>query len=137
VAARITLALLLSLGVACQKQSAPPDGPTAEAKAYLKSLTFSGVELKATEAYSGHQVVEVLGRIKNAGDRSIRSVDVFCIFHDAYGQLVLRERQAIVKARDGIFQPGDERSFRLAFDTLPESWNQMLPQLVIAHIQFE
>lgn len=136
-AARIALALLLLLGLACNRETAAPEGPTAEAKAYLKDLKFAGVELKATEAYSGHQVVEVLGKIKNAGERPIRSVEVFCIFHDAYGQLVLRERQAIVKTREGVFKPGDERSFRLAFDTLPESWNQTLPQLVIANIQFE
>lgn len=135
--ARLALAALLMLGSACQKEAAAPEGPTAEAKAYLRNLTFSDVELKATEAYSGHQVVEVLGKIKNAGERPIRSVEVFCIFHDAYGQLVLRERQAIVKSRDGVFKPGDERNFRLAFDTLPESWNQSLPQLVIANIRFE
>lgn len=135
--ARLALVLFLVLTTGCQKEAAAPEGPTAEAKAYLKDLKFSGVELKATEAYSGHQVVEVLGKIKNAGDRPIRSVEVFCIFHDAYGQLVLRERQTILKSRDGLFKPGDERSFRLAFDTLPESWNQALPQLVIAHIQFE
>lgn len=133
----MALTLLLAFGAACQKEAPPPEGPTPEAKAYLRNLTFSDVELKATEAYSGHQVVEVLGKIKNAGDRPIRSVEVFCIFYDAYGQLVLRERQAIVRSRDGVFRPGDERNFRLAFDTLPDSWNQSLPQLVIASIRFE
>jgi hypothetical protein len=137
VAAKLACAVLLVFASACQKQTPPPEGPTAEAKAYVKDLKFSDVELKATEAYSGHQVVEVLGTIQNAGDRSIRSVEVFCIFHDAYGQLVLRERQAIIRSRDGVFKPGDRRSFRLAFDTLPESWNQALPQLVIANIRFE
>lgn len=135
--ARVALVALLAFGAACNKATAPLEGPTPEAKAYLPSLQFDDVALQATEAYSGHQVVEVLGTIKNSGDRQIRSVEVFCIFHDAYGQLVLRERQAIVKSRDGIFKPGDKRSFRLAFDTLPESWNQAMPQLVIANIQFE
>jgi hypothetical protein len=137
VGARWALAALLLGCVCCQKEAATPEGPSAEAKAYLPDLKFSDVELKATEAYSGHQIVELLGRIKNDGDRRIRSVEVFSIFHDPYGQVVLRERQTIVKSRDGVFQPGDQRSFRLAFDTLPESWNQDRPQLVIANIQFE
>jgi hypothetical protein len=132
----LALCALLLGGAACQREIAAPEGPTEEAKAYLKDLTFSEVELKATEAYSGHQIVEVLGRLKNKGERPIRSIEVFCIFYDAYGQVVLRERQAIVRSRDGVFGPGDERSFRLAFDTLPDSWNQSLPQLVVASIQF-
>jgi hypothetical protein len=32
--------------------------------------------------------------------------------------------------------PGETKEFRLPFDTLPESWNQALPDLVIAQIVF-
>ncbi len=134
--ARLAAPVLAVLLTACQTQAPPAGEPTAEAKAYLKNLAFSEVELKATEAFSGHQVVEVLGRITNNGQRPIRSIEVFCIFYDAYGQIVLRERQAIVRGRDGEFTTGRTRAFRLAFDSLPESWNQALPQLVIAHIEF-
>jgi hypothetical protein len=43
----------------------------------------------------------------------------------------------VVDGRGGAFEPGKTRPFRLAFDTVPESWNQALPVLVIAQIQFE
>jgi|SRR5882757_616231 hypothetical protein len=117
-----------------QSQSGPPLTP--EAKAYVRSLGLGGVEMKATANAIGGQVVEITGNIQNKGDRSLRSVFIFCIFHDAYGQVVLKERLEIVKQKLGGLQPGEMKSFRLPFDSIPESWNQGMPQLVIANIQF-
>jgi hypothetical protein len=36
----------------------------------------------------------------------------------------------------GGLAPGETKPFRLPFDDIPESWNQMLPQIVIARIEF-
>jgi hypothetical protein len=58
------------------------------------------------------------------------------VFFDPYGQLVLRERVPIVTEKMGGLATGATKSFRLAFDSIPESWNQALPQLVIARIVF-
>ena len=49
----------------------------------------------------------------------------------------LRERVAIVGRRTGTLSPADKKGFRLAFDSIPESWNQTMPDLVIAGIVFE
>ena len=119
-----------------ESNPAQPPALTAEAKAYTGKLPLSEIELKATEAFTGQAVVEILGKITNAGDRSLDSVAVICIFHDAYSQVVLRERALVVKSSGGALKPGETRPFRLAFDTIPDSWNQTLPQLVIASIQF-
>ena len=99
-------------------------------------VRLGSVEMKATANAIGGQVVEITGNIQNKGDRSLRSVFIFCIFHDAYGQVVLKERLEIVKQKLGGLQPGEMKSFRLPFDSIPESWNQGMPQLVIANIQF-
>jgi hypothetical protein len=50
--------------------------------------------------------------------------------------VVLRERVTIAGARAGHLAPGETKPFRLAFDNIPESWNQAMPDLVIAQIQF-
>jgi hypothetical protein len=42
-----------------------------------------------------------------------------------------------VNKRTGGVAPTETKSFRLPFDNIPESWNQMMPQLVIARIDFE
>jgi hypothetical protein len=116
----------------------PPALPvlTAEAKQYVHNLQLSDVEMKAAESYMKQQVVEIVGNITNNGPRTLKVVEINCVFYDAYGQLVLRERVPIVGSRTGALAPGQKKSFRLAFDTIPQSWNQALPQLVIAQIVF-
>ena len=109
---------------------------TPEAKAYVKYLKLGEVQMKATDAYLKQTLVEILGKITNFGDRNLASVEINCVFYDPYGQVVLRERVAIVRSRQGGLKPGETKGFRLAFDTIPESWNQALPQLVIAQILF-
>jgi len=111
---------------------------TPEAKLYVRNLylQLSDVEMKAAESYMKQQVVEITGKIANNGPRTINLVEINCVFRDAYGQVVLRERVAIVGRRTGKLAPGDKKSFRLAFDNIPESWNQGLPDLVIAQIVF-
>ncbi len=106
---------------------------TPDAKAYVRNLKLSEVTMKATESYVGQTITEIEGKITNAGDRSTRHVDVYCIFYNAYGEVVIRERVPIVAAP---LKPGETRAFRLPFDDIPEGWNNQMPQLVIAHIDF-
>ena len=117
-------------------QPAAPLTLTPEAKQYLKFLPLSDIEIKDTESYLGQRVFEIRGKITNTGDRAIRVVEVFCVFHDAYGQVVLRQRLPILSGRMGGLKPSESKSFRLPFDAISTNWNQQMPQLVIAAIQF-
>ena len=109
---------------------------TPEAKLYTRNLQLSDVELKAKENYFQQAVVEIDGKIANTGDRPLDTVEIYCVFRDPYGQLVLRRRLSIVNARMGGLKPGETKTFRLPFDDLPQSWNQAMPQLVIAGVKF-
>ena len=109
---------------------------TSEARAYVHNLKLSDVGMKANESYFKQVVVEIEGKITNAGDRKLDTVEIYCVFYDSYGQLVLRKRVPIVGGRMGGLSPGDTKSFRLPFDELPDSWNHAMPQLVIAGMKF-
>lgn len=109
---------------------------TPEARAYTKYLKLSEVEMKATDNTLGQTLVEILGRITNNGDRPVKHVLLTCVFYDPYGQVLAREVVAIVRTKDGILYPSESRRFRLPFDALPDGWNQTMPQLVIAEIDF-
>ncbi len=122
-----------------QKYSSGPAEPapiTAEAKAYAKNLKLAEVEMKAHESFAKQELVEITGKITNAGDRPLRQVTLNCVFSDPYNQVVLRQRVAIVKSTGGPLQPGDTRNFRLPFDEVPATWSKAMPQLVIAEILF-
>ena len=138
----IVIVLALGAGLAAflyLSAKRPPPAPpplTAEARAYVRYLKLSDVQMKAHESYLKQSVVEITGNIENAGDRKMALVEITCVFYDAYGQVVLRERVPIVSQKIGGVAPGETKSFRLPFDNIPESWNQMMPQLVIARIDF-
>lgn len=121
-----------------ERETAPPPPPvlTAEAKAYVRNLKLSEVGMKATESLAKQLLVEIEGKITNGGDRTLKLVEINCVFYDAYGLVVLRERVPIVGRRTGQLPPGQTKSFRLPFDNIPGSWNQDMPQLVIAQIIF-
>jgi Protein of unknown function (DUF3426) len=141
----IVISLVLALGIAgfvfldrASKQ--PPSAPpplTEDGKAYVRNLKLSNVEMKAHESYLKQSVTEIVGDIMNGGDRPLKSVELNCVFFDPYGQVVLRQRVPIVSAKAGGLTPGETKSFRLPFDNIPESWNNLMPQLVIAGISFQ
>jgi hypothetical protein len=141
----IVIGLVLVLGLAgffyldyvAKKPPPAPPPLTGEARAYARNLKLSDVEMKAHESYLKQSVVEIVGNIQNTGDRTVKTVEISCIFYDAYGQVVLRERVPIVSPKLGAAIPGQTRPFRLPFDNVPESWNQMMPQLVMAGIEFQ
>jgi hypothetical protein len=120
------------------KQPPPPLPPlTGAAKEYVHHgfLPVSDYKMEAHESYLKQQVVEITGKIGNTGDRVIDTIEIVCIFRDPYGQMVLRRRVAIVKP-GGHLAPGDTKPFRLAFDDIPDSWNQAKPDMIIARIEF-
>jgi hypothetical protein len=141
----IVISLVLALGIAgfvflerASKQAPPPPPPlSAEAKAYVRNLRLANVDMKAHESFLKQAVVEITGEIGNAGDRVLKTVELNCVFYDPYGQVVLRQRVPIVSAQMGGVKPGEARQFRLPFDNLPETWNNVMPQLVIAGITFQ
>jgi len=142
----VAITAVLLLGVAgllylnYKAKQPPPELPplTGDARAYVAGghLPISEVQMVAHESYLKQQVVEITGKIGNTGNRVIETAEIYCVFYDSYGQVILRERVAIVNKKMGKLAPGETKDFRLPFDTIPESWNQVLPQIVIARIEF-
>ena len=138
------LAAFLYLERASQRPPAPPPPLTGPAKEYVKYLKFVSADgqaaespkMEAHESYLKQSVVEITGNLQNTGDRVLDIVEINCVFYDPYGQVVLRERVPIVSRKMGKLSPGETKPFRLAFDNIPGSWNQAMPQMVIARIEF-
>ena len=139
----VGLVLVLGLGGflflerAANKEPPAPPPLTGDARAYARNLKLTNVEMKAHESYLKQSVVEIVGNIQNVGDRMVKTVEINCVFYDSYGQVVLRKRVPIVSAKIGAVAPEQIKPFRLPFDDIPESWNQMMPQLVMAAIEFQ
>jgi len=135
---------ILYLNHAANQPPSPPPPLTGAARAYLPYLKFVSADgkdqenpkMEAHESYLKQSVVEITGNIQNTGDRILDIVEINWVFYDPYGQVVLREREPIVSKKSGKLAPGDTKPFRVAFDNVPESWNQAMPTMVIARIDF-
>ena len=144
--AAIVISLVLLAGAvgiwylnrASQRPPAPLPPLTGDAREYVRGghLPISEVSMEAHESYLKQQVVEITGKIGNSGNRVIETAEIYCVFYDSYNQVVLRQRVAIVSKKMGGLAPGETKPFRLPFDNIPEGWNQILPQIVIARIEF-
>lgn len=144
--AAVAIALVLLAGIAgllylnYKAKQPPPQLPplTGDARDYVRAghLPIGDVQMAAHESYLKQQVVEITGKIGNTGNRVIETAEIYCVFYDSYNQVILRERVPIVSKKMGKLAPGETKDFRLPFDNIPEGWNQVLPQIVIARIEF-
>ena len=122
---------ILTCAGACSRQ--PPPSLTPEGRAYVKNLQLSDVGMKATDNLARQTLIEIEGTIRNAGNRAVNRVVVTCVFYDFSGKALYQERSTMVSSP---LKPGAMRPFRLAFDTIPDGWNNQMPQLVIALVVF-
>ena len=137
--AGVFVLLALAAWLYVRRPAAPAntaDRASSEATAYLPHLQLSDVSVKASENFMQQQVVEVQGKIANNGPRPLDTVAVYCLFYDANGRELHRERLPILHSKVTPLHPGETRSFRLPFDALPDGWNQAMPKLVVAEITF-
>ena len=139
----IALAILAGAGVFAWLSFGPRPAPapkptlTTEARAYLPYLKLSDVEPQTSESYIQKSLFEIIGKITNTGPRTITNVQVTCVFRNYSGQEIKRELVLVTGPRSGPLTPNAAKSFRLAFDDVPDEWNHQMPDFVIAQIGFE
>jgi len=115
------------------RDTASTKPPSPEAKAYVKNLKLSAVKLRATQSFAGGDLVEVNGKVTNSGDRTVGRAELTCVFFDVFGNELYRDRVALVKK---TLKAGQTQDFRLPFDGVPVQWNQAIPDMIIANIEF-
>ena len=138
IAAGIALIGLVVFAYLAMHPAGPaPEVPlSAEGRDYIKNLQLSDVSMKDTGSYAGQDLVEIEGKIANTGNRPLDVVEIYCAFRDPSGQIVFKPRVPIVSVKMGGLKPGETKAFRLPFDQVPDTWNQALPQLVVAGVKF-
>ncbi len=139
----IAVAVLAGLGAFAWLTFGPQPAPrakptlTQEAKAYLPNLKLSEVEPQTSESYIRKSLFEIMGKITNAGPRTVTAVHVTCVFRDFNGKELKRELASVVQPGSGPLAPNATKPFRLAFDDVPDDWNQQMPDFVIAGMSFQ
>ena len=120
-----------------QGQTEAPPELSEAARDYLPNLALSeDTGMEAKEDALGQTLLEITGSITNNGGRVCEVVEVNVVFREPNGLEIDRQRSWVVDQRSGPLEPGETQAFRMAFDSVPEAWNQAFPSLFISQIEF-
>jgi hypothetical protein len=107
------------------------------AREYLEFLALTDVAMGAEDTFLEQTLVTIEGKITNLGERTVAQVRIYCVFREVNGIEIDRQLMTIVGRRGDPLEPGETQSFRLPFDQIPPQWNQAMPNLFVAEIEFE
>ncbi|MGA9057904.1 MAG: hypothetical protein WB763_15480 [Terriglobia bacterium] len=110
--------------------------PTEEQKAYFRQLEFTDLHMSAAQNFLGDSVTYLDARVRNAGTKTVRRLDLDLTFVDMLSQVILRERAHPVSERTPPLKPGESRAFRVTFEHIPVDWNQAAPTMTPVYVQF-
>jgi hypothetical protein len=110
--------------------------PTEEQKAYFPQLEFTDLRMSAAQNFLGDSVTYLDARVRNAGTKTVRRLDLDLTFVDMLSQVILRERARPVSARTLPLKPGESRAFRVTFEHIPVDWNQAAPTVTPVYLEF-
>lgn len=148
IAAIVVLAVLVGLVLFLgHGKGAPPVTPiAAQADPYAPNLPITGLAMSESANLAGGKVTYLDGHIANHGDRTITGISIQVLFRDYAHEVAQNETQPLqfIRTRDpevdiepvsaAPLKPGDERDFRLIFDTLADGWDGNYPEIRIVHV---
>jgi len=83
-----------------------------------------------------HQEVTILDFDLNyGGEQSITGLTVTFEFFDDLPQVVLRETRSVLAPPSAPLGPSQRRTFTVAFDRIPASWNRQQPSMRIVYLR--
>lgn len=137
--------VLLILGHRAQTASTPSN-TLAPAAAYASSLPITGIQMSDSSGISGDKQTYLDGTVTNRGQKTVTGVTVQVAFKSYDGTMagvdtlplaLIRFRQPYVDTVPvsmAPIAPGQSRSFRLIFDSIPDSWGGAYPEVRITAV---
>ena len=138
--AALIVVVALGLFLYAGRSKAPPAPTTLQPPdAYAASLPLSQLAMSESANLSGGKLTYLDGHLQNAGSRTVTSATVQVVFDndeamppqiDTVPLTVVRMSQPYIDTEPvgaDPLKPGDDRAFRLAFDAVPDNWNQQMP----------
>ncbi len=145
IAAVVVLILVAALLIAGHRKPLAAHTPLPP-DPYAASLVLSDLQMSESTSISGGKSTFIDGRVRNAGPRTVTAVTVQVLFSndEALPPQVETLPLTLIRAREPYvdtqliaaapLQPGDQRDFRLIFESIGANWNQNLPQIHVVHV---
>jgi hypothetical protein len=122
-----------------------PKGPSGPPP-YATNLKLSDLRLSAEQNFVGATISYVDGIVTNAGDKTVTRVVVEVDFKDDMGQVAQREELPLqilklsgpypeaVPFATSPLGPGQNKPFRLTFETISAQWNHSYPEIQLTEV---
>ena len=110
---------------------------------YAASLPLSQQAMSESTSLSGGKSTFIDGHIRNTGNQTVSGITVQVIFRneeamppqiDTLPLSLIRTREPYIDTQSvsaAPLKPGDERDFRLIFESIPANWNTQMPEIRI------
>lgn len=149
VAAVIVLAIVGGLVIYFEHAKTTPQVTpiSATLDPYAASLPISQLAMSESANLAGGKVTYLDGQIANTGNRTITGVTVQVLFRDPAHEVaqnethslqLIRMRQPYIDVEPvsaAPLKPGDQRDFRLIFDTVAQDWDGAYPEVRIVRVE--
>jgi len=112
-----------------------PFGPAEQA--YASNIQISDVKMARAMNLLKQEFTYVGGTVTNNGARSVAGLVVAIEFRDPFNQVVLRDTQQLIGARNATLAPGQHRDFEVAVEHVPAQWNQQPPTFRVTGLLFQ
>jgi hypothetical protein len=134
--------IVLVLFLISRSEQKAPTGPPP----YAASIKFSDLKMSAAENFVGATVSYIDGTVSNSGGQTVTHLVVEVTFKDSIGQLAQRETVPLrVLQTNGPYPdavdlsvsplaPGQNKPFRLTFESISEQWNHEYPELKVTDV---
>ncbi len=147
VAALIVVAVVGALMFAGRKKPVAVTNTLQPEDAYAASLPLSQFAMSESANLSGGKLTYLDGHIGNTGARTVTAVTVQAVFRndeqmppqiDTVPLTLVRVKEPYIDTEPvsvAPIKPGDDREFRLTFETVPENWNLQMPEVRVIHTE--
>jgi hypothetical protein len=146
-AALIVVVAIAALVFADRKRPVAAPNTLQPADAYALSLPLSQLAMSESTNLSGGKLTYLDGHVHNTGDRTVNGVTVQVVFQndealppqvDTVPLSLIRMREPYIDTgpvSGEPIKPGDDREFRLIFETVPDNWNTQMPEVRVTRTE--
>ncbi len=115
-----------------------PPGPSAKPlpfgaaeQVYAGNVKFENLKMSRFANFLNQDVTYLDVDIVNGGDRAIADLAITVEFRNIESQVVKRQTLRPLDEHAAPIAAGERRSFRLAFEQIPDDWNMQYPKIQV------
>ncbi|MGH9596769.1 MAG: DUF2393 family protein [Edaphobacter sp.] len=138
----IVVAVLILVG----RHKTPAPTTIQPLAAYAANLPLSQLAMSESTSLSGGKSTFIDGHIHNTGSQTVTGITVQVLFRNEEAMppqietvplSLIRTREPYIDTQSvsaAPLKPGDERDFRLIFESIPANWNMQMPDIHITEV---